>query len=309
MELEYLLACATARHLQRPVRYLQDRSENLLTSHARGQHQDVRLLVDDQGRIRSLQVDVTCEAGAYPGIGAILPMTTRSMATGVYAIPHVRWNFASLVTNTSPTGAFRGAGRPEATTLIERAVDDAAATLGLDPAEMRRRNFVAEDAFPYTTATGSTYDCGAYERSLDLLLEESGYAELREEQAARRRQRDPMLLGLGLCTYVEVTAGPGGAELGEATITPDGRVEIRVGTSSHGQGHETTFAQIAADQLGVAMALIDIVHGDTGLIRQGGGTQGSRSVQLGGERRGRRLGQVLRADPHPHGPPPRSSAR
>ncbi len=281
-EVEYVLACATALRLQRPVRYLQDRSENLLTSHARGQHQDVRLLVDEAGRIHSLQVEVTAEAGAYPGIAAVLPMTTRSMATGVYAIPHVRWNFTSVVTNTSPVGAFRGAGRPEATSLIERAIDHAALTLGLDAAEIRRRNLIAEDAFPCSTVTGSTYDSGAYGRSLELLLDASGYAALRQQQVVRRRQGDAMLLGLGLCTYVEVTAPVGGAELGEAVITPEGRIEVRVGTSSHGQGHETTFAQIAADALGVPMGLIDVVQGDTGLVSRGGGTQGSRSVQLGG---------------------------
>ncbi len=281
-EVEYVLACATARRIRRPVRYLQDRSENLLTSHARGQHQDVRLLVDADGRIHSLDVEVTAEAGAYPGVAAVLPMTTRSMAAGVYAIPHVRWRFASVLTNTSPVGAFRGAGRPEATSLIERAIDHAAAVLGLDPAEMRRRNLIAEDAFPHTTVVGSTYDCGAYERSLDLLLESSGYAELRRTQAARRDRGDASLLGLGLCTYVEVTAPVGGAELGEVVVTATGRVEVRVGTSSHGQGHETTFAQIAADHLGVPMVLIDIVQGDTATVARGGGTQGSRSVQLGG---------------------------
>ena len=281
-DVEYVVACAVALHVRQPVRYLQDRSENLLTSHARGQHHDVRLFVDDDGRIQSLDVEVTAEAGAYPGIGAVLPMTTRSMAVGVYAIPHVRWRFSSVVTNTSPVGAFRGAGRPEATSLIERAVDHAAVRLGLDPAEMRRRNFVHEHAFPYTTPTGSTYDSGAYGSALETLLEAAGYDQLRAEQAARRPRDHVALLGLGLCTYVEVTAPVGGAELGEVAVTAAGRIEVRVGTSSHGQGHETTFAQIAADELGVPMAMIDVVQGDTGRVARGGGTQGSRSVQLGG---------------------------
>jgi CO/xanthine dehydrogenase Mo-binding subunit len=188
----------------------------------------------------------------------------------------------TVVTNTTPTGPLRGAGRPEATQAIERAVDAFAAELGRDPADVRRRNFSQPEDFPFTTLGGATYDIGDYEKALDLALETAGYGDLRAEQQRRRDAGDPVALGIGMSTYVEVTNGMGEAEFGAVEITGDGGALVRTGSFSHGQGHETTFAMIVADRLGVPVEKITVLKGDTAEVASGTGTYGSKSTQLGG---------------------------
>jgi carbon-monoxide dehydrogenase large subunit len=223
------------------------------------------------------------DGGAYPAMGSVLPFMTRIMASGVYAIPKVEFNATAVVTNTTPTVAYRGAGRPEATAAIERAMDLFAAEIGMDPVEVRRRNLVPADAFPYETATGATYDVGDYERCLDLVLEAAGYDELRSEQARRRQAGEVRQLGIGVSVYVEITAGPSASgEHARVEVGTDGTATVYTGSSPHGQGLHTAFAMLASDELGIPIQQIRVVHGDTDLVERGDGTMGSRSLQLGG---------------------------
>lgn len=278
---EYVLVAALALKTGRPVRYVQTRSENLLLSTARGQVQHVKLTATPEGDLLALDVHVIVDGGAYPGIGAFLPMMTRSMAPGVYAIPRVSYRIDGVATNTAPNGGFRGAGRPEATALIERTMDLLAAELGIDPVTLRRRNLIPPAAFPYTTPVGSSYDSGDYDAAITSLLDHAGYDALRAEQVARRDDGGP-LLGIGVSAYVEVTAAGGGPEFGSVEVRPDGSVLVTCGTSAHGQGHATSYAQIVAETLGVDFDRITLLEGDTATTPYGGGTQGSRSVQIGG---------------------------
>jgi carbon-monoxide dehydrogenase large subunit len=204
------------------------------------------------------------------------------MAAGTYVIPKLEFGGKSVVTNTTPTTAYRGAGRPEATAAIERAVDLFAMEIGMDPAEVRRANLIQKDQFPYSTLTGATYDSGDYEKALDLLLEASDYKGLRKEQQKRRAAGDVKQMGLGLAVYVEITNPVPGGEFGSVDITPDGKAIVRAGTFSHGQGHATVFAMIVADRLGIALEDIELVQGDTDEVPRGQGTMGSRSLQTGG---------------------------
>jgi carbon-monoxide dehydrogenase large subunit len=179
--------------------------------------------------------------------------------------------------------AYRGAGRPEATAALERVIDRYAAEIGMDPVEVRRKNLVAPDAFPFTTPVGTTYDCGNYEGALDKALEAAGYEELRAEQSRRRDAGDARQLGIGVSIYVEITAGPTKpTEFGAIEMRPDGKVVVRTGSSPHGQGHVTAFSMIVADQLGVDLEDIEVVWGDTDVVPRGQGTMGSRSLQAGG---------------------------
>ena len=204
------------------------------------------------------------------------------MSSGVYAIPRIETSTVSVVTNTTPTTSLRGAGRPEAAQAIERAIDLFAAEAGLDPAEVRRTNFIAKDAFPYTTPTGATYDSGDYEGALDLVLRSAGYEELREEQRRRRAEGSVVELGIGLGAYVEISNPVGEEEFGEVEITEDGGAILRTGSHSHGQGHETTFAMIAAERLGLPVERVIVLRGDTDDVPKGTGTFGSKSTQIGG---------------------------
>jgi carbon-monoxide dehydrogenase large subunit len=278
---EHFVCALAAMRLGRPVRWFETRTESMLSlNHGRAQHQRIELGAKRDGTIVGMRVEITADMGAYP-IGAYLPPTTRMMLAGVYRIPRIATRSRSVVTNTTPIAAYRGAGRPEATTLIERGMDLLALELGLDAAEVRRRNLIPADAFPYETAVGATYDVGDYERALDEVLRLSGYAALRAEQAERRRRRDGVQLGIGVCTYVEITAWAG-SEFGSVEVNPDGTVTVMTGTSPHGQGHETAFAQIASGILGVPFDSVRVVHSDTGVVPRGEGTYGSRSLQLGG---------------------------
>ena len=251
-------------------------------SHGRGQIQHVDMGLKRDGTIVAVRARIVCDAGAYPQIGAFLPFLTRMMGQGVYDIPKVEVYSASAATNTTPTAAYRGAGRPEATAFLERIVDMAALELDLDPAEIRRKNFIPPERFPLSTVTGANYDVGEYAKSLDEALRIAGYDDLRAEQRERRERGDTKLLGIGLCTYVEVTAGGLFQEFGGVEVQSDGTVVATVGTSAHGQGHETAFAMIVAELLGVAMDDVRVVQSDTALVPRGSGTMGSRSLQTAG---------------------------
>ena len=272
-----------ARRVDRPVRWVETRTESMLNlGHGRGQFQSVELGGTADGRLLAWRNVVLQDCGAYPALGAFLPIMTRMMATGTYAIGKVEFGAKSIVTNTCPTVAYRGAGRPEATAAIERAIDLFSAEIGMDPAEVRRRNLVGKEQFPFTTPTGTVYDSGNYGRALDLALDAAGYDRLREEQAQRRSGRDLIQRGIGVATYVEITNPLPGGEYGGVEITPEGKAIIRAGTFSHGQGHATTFAMIVSERLGIDLDDIEFRQGDTDDIRSGQGTMGSRSLQTAG---------------------------
>jgi len=281
---EHAVAVAAARRLGRPVKWVETRSENLVAMpHGRGQVQYVELGLRRDGTIVGLRCRIIGDGGAYAGFGGGLAgWTTKLMAQGPYRIPRIGYDVATVATNTTPMGAFRGAGRPEAAAFLERILDMAAAELGLDPAEIRRRNFLAPDAFPVPSVMGATYDSGDYDAALTEALRLAGYEALRAEQAERRRRGDRRLLGIGLASYVEVTAGGNGSEWGSVEVHTDGTVTVKAGTSAHGQGHATAFAMLVADRLGVPLPAVRFVQSDTALVPTGGGTGGSRSLQLGG---------------------------
>ena len=280
---EEVLVSWLARKTGTPVRWTETRSENMVAmAHGRASHLEFTIGGSREGAVQAYRLRVVQDAGAYPRIGAILPGFTALMASGVYAIPTIEAETVSVVTNTTPIGPFRGAGRPEATQAIERAMDLFAAEIGLDPAEVRRRNLFQPDAFPVTTASGAHYDSGDYERALDLALETAGYEALREEQRRRRESGDTRALGIGVSVYVEITNGLVEPELGDVEITADGGAVLRTGSFSHGQGHETTFAMIVADRLGLPVESVRVVKGDTDEVAQGVGTYGSKSTQIGG---------------------------
>jgi carbon-monoxide dehydrogenase large subunit len=283
LDVEDVIIAWLARKVGRPVRWTETRSENLVAMHhGRAQELDFEIGGSRDGKVQALRLNILQDAGAYPGIGAFLPNLTGMMASGVYQIPKIEIDLRSVVTNTTPTGPVRGAGRPEATQMIERAIDAFAAELSVDPAEVRRRNFIPADAFPFTTASGAGYDSGDYGRALDLVLERAGYQELREQQAVRRQDGDPRQLGIGLSTYVEVTNGINETEFGAVAITAEGDAIVRTGSCSQGQGHETTFAQIVAERLGLPIEKVTVVKGDTDVVPRGTGTYASKSTQIGG---------------------------
>ena len=280
---EQALCAAISRHLGRPVRWEESRRENLLAmSHGRAQISDVRLGATRDGVITGMSIRVTQDGGAYPLFGSYLPEFSRRMAVGPYAIPQVEFLWRSVLTNTTPVHAYRGAGRPEATMALERAIDQLADELGLDPAEVRRRNFIAPDAFPHVTAVGERYDSGDYETALDLALKVGGYAEARQEQARRRETGDRVQLGVGVSSYVEITAGAGREDWGAVEVDPDGSATIFSAALSQGHGHETTFPQIVSELLKIPRDQIRFVQGDTDLVPSGGGTMASRSLQIAG---------------------------
>ncbi len=282
--IEFILCAKAAQELNRPVKWTEQRGENMLSmAQGRAMVMNAELGVNNDGSIVGLKARVVADAGAYPAIGAILPMLTMQLSQAVYDIPAIDFFAQSVVTNTTFIGAYRGAGRPEATQMVERILDKAANAIGMDPAELRRKNYLQPEAFPLTTLVGANYDSGEYERSLDAVLEASGYADLRAEQKRRRESDDPMLLGIGVSSYVEVTAPIGlHVEYGSCEINDDGSATIKVGTSSHGQGHDTAFSMIVNDVLGIAMDDVTHIDADTEEVARGAGTMGSRSLQAGG---------------------------
>lgn len=280
---EQALCAAIALDLERPVRWQETRTENMLSmNHGRAQVTHIRMGATRDGRITGVALDVTQDAGAYPRFAAYLPVFSSRMAVGPYDIPEVEFIWRTMVTNTTPVDAYRGAGRPEATLALERAIDQLALELEMDPAEVRRRNFIRPDAFPYETVLGERYDSGDYEPALDRALEIGGYEILRAEQRRRRESVDRWQMGIGIGSYVEITAGGARADWGAVDIDGEGTATIYSAGVSHGHSHETTFAQMISQQLRIPLEKVRFVQGDTAVIGQSGGTMGSRSLQISG---------------------------
>ena len=275
--------------LARPVKWIEGRRENIqATIHGRGQVGYIEIGCKKNGTVTGLRYNVFADLGAYfQLLTPAIPTLTGLMLSGSYRIPAIQINVTGCFTNKMATDAYRGAGRPEATYVVERAMDLVAAELGLDPAEVRRRNFPAATEFPFHTATGLDYDSGNYEAALDKAQGIIGYSKLREEQ--RKAREEGRLVGIGISTYVEICAlGPsqampaGGWESATVRIEPTGKVTVLTGASPHGQGQETSFAQIVADELGVDLNDVMVIHGDTGIVQYGIGTFGSRATAVGG---------------------------
>ncbi|HEY5664296.1 MAG TPA: xanthine dehydrogenase family protein molybdopterin-binding subunit [Ilumatobacter sp.] len=282
---EELLVGVLARAVARPVRFRETRSESMMNlGHGRSQLQKITVGGTRAGKVTHLRLELYQDAGGYCSLGTDLGAEqTLPMAAAVYAIAHVEAHCLSVATTTTPIVPYRGAGRPEATAAAERAMDLFALEIGMDPVELRRRNLVPAFTEPHTTATGRVYDCGDYERSLDLALERAGYAELRAEQARRRQAGDTRQLGIGVSVYVEVTGAVDPLEeVAKIEIHPDGTATIFTGTSPHGQGHDTAWSTIASARTGIDIADFALVWGDTDRTPKGGGTMGSRSLQQGG---------------------------
>jgi len=278
---EDVVVAELARRLGRPVKWIETRSENLLTmTHGRGQVAALEVAADRDGRVRGLRARVLADLGAaYMWLTPIVPTLTPLMIQGPYEVPALSCELLGVLTTTCPTGAYRGAGRPEASYYLERAMALVADATGVDPAEVRRRNFIAPEKFPYKAASGAHYDSGDYAKALEEALRLAEYPRLRtEQQTARTHGR---LVGIGIASYVEICAfGPW--ELGTVRVNKDGSATVVTGTSPHGQGDATGFAQIVSDALSIPIEDITVVHGDTLLVQQGGGTSGSRSMALGG---------------------------
>jgi carbon-monoxide dehydrogenase large subunit len=285
---EYAIAAELARRFDRPVKFVETRSENLAVStHGRDQVTTVAVGARPDGEIVGLRFRAIGNLGAAVDNQRWCLHATEQMVSGCYRIPRIEREILGVLTNTAPVGAFRGAGRPEAAYALERAIDHLARRLDLDPIAVRKRNLIEPEAFPYATGTGSTYDSGSYRQALDLALDRLDYEAVRAEQAGRS---DGPLIGVGVASYVELAGG--GQEYGEVAISETGDVTVKTGTSPHGQGHRTAWAQIAADELGVDIAAVDVIHGDTDVIPRGGGTSGSRSAVLGGTAVGLAAGQL-----------------
>jgi len=281
---EELVLGRLAQAVGRPLRWRETRSESMLAlGHGRAQLQYITIGGTRDGKVLAYRLEAIQDCGAFVDVGAVLaPACTRPMSSGVYAIPKIECRTKSVVTNTTPIVAYRGAGRPEATAAIERAMDMFAAEIGKDAAEVRRLNLIPKFTEPHTTAIGQVYDVGDYEGALDKVLAAAKYADLRREQAQRRQRNDRNQLGIGVSVYVEITSGGTNHEDARIEVLPDGRAIVYTGTSPHGQGHVTAWSMIASEHTGIPMEKIDVVWGDTDIIPDGLGTYGSRSLQLGG---------------------------
>ena len=293
---EEVLALLLARKLGRPVKWTETRSEgNVAVHHGRDQIQRLRLSATADGRLLGLDVDLLADMGAYlmlvtPGV----PLLGAFMFNAIYKMDAYRFSCTGVFTTKTPTDAYRGAGRPEATYAIEHLMDDLAAELGLDPLELRERNWIKHEEFPYTTISGLTYDSGNYEVATAAAKELFHYDELRKEQSERNAAGSPVRLGIGISTFTEMCGlapsrvlgslryAAGGWEHASIRVLPTGKVEVVTGTSPHGQGHETAWSQIVADQLGVPFEDVQVLHGDTAIAPKGMDTYGSRSLVNGG---------------------------
>jgi aerobic carbon-monoxide dehydrogenase large subunit len=293
---EEALCLALANRLKRPVRWNEERTENTqATIQGRGVIQDIELAADADGKVTAVRANLLADMGAYlqlvtPGI----PLLGAFLYHGVYDVPAYSFTCTGVFTNRTPTDAYRGAGRPEATYAIERAMDALAHKVGMDPAEVRRRNFIASDKFPYDSAAGLTFDSGNYAAALTKALELVDYEGLRKEQADRRNEGSPTHLGVGLSSYVEMCGlapsrvlsslnySAGGWEAATVRLMPTGKVQVVTGTTPHGQGHETSWSMIVADRLGVDPDHVDVLHSDTAISPHGMDTYGSRSLAVGG---------------------------
>jgi len=293
---EEVIALVVAKRLGRPVKWTESRSEGYqATIHGRDQIQDIEIAATRDGTIVGLSVDLKADMGAYlqlvtPGI----PVLGAFMFNSIYKMEAYRFRCTGVFTTKTPTDAYRGAGRPEATYAIERIVTELAAELGMDPMEIRRKNWIGHEEFPYTTIAGMTYDSGNYEAATDKAMAMFGYDDLLREQQERRGRNDPVQLGIGISTFTEMCGlapsrvlgalsyGAGGWEAASVRMLPTGKVEVVTGTSPHGQGHSTCWSQIAADALGVPFEDVEVIHGDTDSAPQGMDTYGSRSLVVGG---------------------------
>jgi carbon-monoxide dehydrogenase large subunit len=293
---EELIAVALARRLGAPMRWTEDRTENAVaTVQGRGQIQDIELAADADGKISAVRVKLLADMGAYlqlvtPGI----PLLGAFLYHGVYDVPLYSFECTGVFTNKTPTDAYRGAGRPEATYAIERAVDALARKVGVAPDEIRRRNFIKPEQFPYASAAGLMFDSGDYEPALDRALEMIDYEGVRKEQAARRSAGSTKHLGIGISTYVELcglapsrvlaslNSGAGGWEAATVRLMPTGKVQVVSGATPHGQGHETVWSMLVADKFGVDPDDVEVLHSDTALSPVGMDTYGSRSLSVGG---------------------------
>src|SRR5260370_4160117 len=293
---EEVLAVLIASKLGRPVKWTESRSEgNMTVHHGRDQWQRIKIAADSDGRLRGLDVDLLADMGAYlmlvtPGV----PLLGAFMFPAIYKMDAYSFKCTGVFTTKMPTDAYRGAGRPEATYAIEHVMDDLAAELGMDPLELRKRNWITHEEVPFTTIAGLTYDSGNYEAATAKAVELFGYDDLRKEQAARREPGDPVQLGSGISTCTETCGlapsrvlgslayGAGGWEHAAVRMLPTGKVAVVTGSSAHGQGHETAWSQIVADRLGVPFEDIRVLHGDTLVSPKGMDTYGSRSLTVGG---------------------------
>jgi carbon-monoxide dehydrogenase large subunit len=293
---EEVLCLLICRRLGKPVKWTESRSEgNLTVHHGRDQIQHIEIAAERDGRIRGIRVNLLADMGAYlmlvtPGV----PLLGAFMYNGIYKMDAYDFTCTGVFTTKMPTDAYRGAGRPEATYALERAIDELANELSLDPIELRRRNWIKHEEFPYETICGLTYDSGNYEAATERALALLGYDKLRAEQADRRERRDPVQLGIGVSTYTEMCGlapsrvlgslsyGAGGWEHADVRMLPTGKVEVVTGSSPHGQGHETAWSQIVADRLGVPFEDVSVIHGDTASSHKGMDTYGSRSLAVGG---------------------------
>jgi aerobic carbon-monoxide dehydrogenase large subunit len=302
-EAEHALVAWVARQLGRPARWTETRNENLLAmTHGRAQRQTVTIGGSRDGLVSAYRLEILQDSGAYPAFGAFLPFLTILMAPGPYAFGRAEAIATSVLTNTTPVSAYRGAGRPEATAAVERAIDLFAAEIGMDPADVRRKNLLPPFTEPHKTSFGAVYDTGNYPAALEKVLAAAGYDELRKEQQQRRSSGSTVQLGIGLACYVEITGA--GAEAGgprensTVEVFADGTATILTGTSPHGQGHQTVWATLASVELGIPIEKITVKWGDTDLVPEGGGTGGSRSLQQGGaavQQASRELLEVARA--------------
>jgi carbon-monoxide dehydrogenase large subunit len=293
---EEVITTLVARRLGKPAKLTESRSESLMSAHhGRDQIQDVTITAKRDGTVTGLDVHLFADMGAYLRlVGPGVPILGAFMFPAIYKFPAYRFVCEGVFTTKTATDAYRGAGRPEATFAIERIIDELAAELGMDPMELRRKNWIAHDEFPFTTVCGLTYDTGNYEAATDKALELIGWDDLRREQAERRERKDPVQLGLGISTFTEMCGlapsrvlgtldyGAGGWEYAAVRMLATGKVEVVTGASAHGQGHETAFSQIVADRLGVPFEDVEILHGDTQSSPKGLDTYGSRSLAVGG---------------------------
>jgi carbon-monoxide dehydrogenase large subunit len=293
---EEVLSLLVARRLGRPVKWTETRSESLMSAHhGRGQVQYVDIASDRAGHVKGLRVRLLADMGAYlrlitPGV----PALGAFMFPGIYKFPAYRFECDGVFTNKVPTDAYRGAGRPEATFAVERMMDELAVELGMDPLELRRMNWINAEEFPFTTVAGLEYDSGNYDMATQQALELLGYDELRAEQQRRRESGDRVQLGIGFSTFTEMCGlapsrvlgslayGAGGWESASIRMLPTGKVEVVTGSTPHGQGHETAWSQLVADQLGVPFEDVEVLHGDTAVSPRGMDTYGSRSLVVGG---------------------------
>lgn len=293
---EEILSIIIARRLAKPVKWTETRSESLVSAHhGRDQIQDITIAAKKDGTITALKFDILADMGAYFGLFTpAVPVFGAFIGPAIYKVPAYMFVATDVITNKTPTDAYRGAGRPEATFAVERIMDELAVELGRDPMELREQNWIKNTEFPYTNAGGLTYDSGNYEAATEKAMELFDYAGLRREQEERRRSGDPVQLGIGISTFTEMCglapsrllgalgAGAGGWEHAAIRMLPTGKVEVVTGSSAHGQGHETAWSQIAADQLGIPFEDIEVLHGDTQVSPKGMDTYGSRSLPVGG---------------------------